>query len=249
MFGTSPALEMTFTRFAVLSQIARLGDSRAVASQRQRSHGGKVAGVMIEFKGSHFERDVIYDPVGASAGITWPIRSATGSSKGNDGLNAAWRLTIPRSIALGAQIRSAAGDGNSARASVPVRIQLAIGRDVCEGQGRLEMPMLTERSTRYGATVDFLLTAKLDCKAPRFVFLLQGDGRCNGHTLKSITIDKSGANTARQSEATITDHKAGIEMRQIKYLNNIVEQDHRGHQATESDRCSGSNHSGPQPLP
>jgi putative transposase len=24
-----------------------------------------------------------------------------------------------------------------------------------------------------------------------------------------------------------TDHKAGIEMRQIKYLNNIVEQDHR----------------------
>ena len=43
---------------------------------------------------------------------------------------------------------------------------------------------------------------------------------------EKITIDKSGANTAA-IKSVQTDPGAGIEMRQIKYLNNIVEQDHR----------------------
>jgi putative transposase len=38
--------------------------------------------------------------------------------------------------------------------------------------------------------------------------------------------NKSGANTAA-IESYNTDHKAGIEIRQVKYLNNIVAQDHR----------------------
>jgi putative transposase len=45
-------------------------------------------------------------------------------------------------------------------------------------------------------------------------------------TPETITIDKSGANTAAIASHN-TETKAGIEMRQIKYLNNIVEQDHR----------------------
>ena len=74
-----------------------------------------------------------------------------------------------------------------------------------------------------GATVDFLLTAKRDRKAAlRF---LRKAIRHNG-TPEKITIDKSGANTAA-IESHNTETKAGIEMRQIKYLNNIVEQDHR----------------------
>ena len=43
---------------------------------------------------------------------------------------------------------------------------------------------------------------------------------------EKITIDKSGANTAAL-ESYNAEHEAGIEIRQIKYLNNIVEQDHR----------------------
>ena len=74
-----------------------------------------------------------------------------------------------------------------------------------------------------GATVDFLLTARRDGKAA-FRFLRKAI-RCNG-TPEKITIDKSGANAAAIGRYN-TDHKAGIEMRQIKYLNNIVEQDHR----------------------
>jgi putative transposase len=74
-----------------------------------------------------------------------------------------------------------------------------------------------------GATVDFLLTAKRDCKAAlRF---LRKAISYNG-TPEKITIDKSGANTAA-IESHNADHEPGIEMRQIKYLNNIVEQDHR----------------------
>jgi putative transposase len=74
-----------------------------------------------------------------------------------------------------------------------------------------------------GATVDFLLTAKRDRKAAlRF---LRRAIKWNG-TPEKITIDKSGANTAA-IDSHNTEHKAGIEIRQIKYLNNVVEQDHR----------------------
>src|SRR6202167_2261450 len=74
-----------------------------------------------------------------------------------------------------------------------------------------------------GAAVDFLLTAKRDRKAA-LRFLRKAIGH-NG-TPEKITIDKSGANTAA-IESYNKDHKAGIEIRQVKYLNNIVEQDHR----------------------
>ena len=43
---------------------------------------------------------------------------------------------------------------------------------------------------------------------------------------EKITIDKSGANTAA-IESYNKEHKTAIEIRQVKYLNNIVEQDHR----------------------
>jgi len=74
-----------------------------------------------------------------------------------------------------------------------------------------------------GATVDFLLTAKRD-RAAALRFLrkaIEGNG-----TPEKITIDKSGANTAA-IESHNAETEAGIEIRQIKYLNNIVEQDHR----------------------
>jgi transposase-like protein len=69
---------------------------------------------------------------------------------------------------------------------------------------------------------DFLLTAKPDRKAAlRF---LRTAIKWNG-TPEKITIDKSGANTAA-IESHSAETEAGIEIRQIKYVNNIVEQDH-----------------------
>ena len=43
---------------------------------------------------------------------------------------------------------------------------------------------------------------------------------------EKITIDKSGANTAA-IQAIRADSGADMEMRQSKYLNNLIEQDHR----------------------
>ena len=76
---------------------------------------------------------------------------------------------------------------------------------------------------RDGHTVDFLLTAKRDAAAARR--FLERAIELHGEP-KKITIDKSAANTA----AIIgykADHETDIELRQVKYLNYIVEQDHR----------------------
>ncbi|MFC7519037.1 IS6 family transposase [Herbaspirillum sp. GCM10030257] len=74
-----------------------------------------------------------------------------------------------------------------------------------------------------GHTVDFLLTARRDLATARR-FLERTIGR-RGLPDK-ITIDKSGANTAA-IRSIQHDTGAPIELDQVKYLNNIVEQDHR----------------------
>ena len=76
---------------------------------------------------------------------------------------------------------------------------------------------------RDGETIDFLLTAQRDKAAARR-FLEQAIA-LHGEPHK-ITIDHSGANTAA-IENYHADHHTDIELRQCKYLNNIVEQDHR----------------------
>ncbi len=76
---------------------------------------------------------------------------------------------------------------------------------------------------RDGDTIDFLLRTKRDCAAAR-CFL---ERAIDLHGMpEKITIDKSGANTAA-IQSIQADSGADIELRQIKYLNNIVEQDHR----------------------
>jgi transposase-like protein len=77
---------------------------------------------------------------------------------------------------------------------------------------------------RAGDTVDFLLTAKRDKAAARR-FL---ERAINLHGVpEKITIDKSGANTAA-IESVKADACVAILMRQNKYLDYMVEQDHRG---------------------
>ena len=74
-----------------------------------------------------------------------------------------------------------------------------------------------------GQTVDFLLTAHRD-RAAALRFLRKAI-RSQGLPEK-ITIDKSGANKAA-IESYNTEEKTTIELRQSKYLNNVIEQDHR----------------------
>jgi len=76
-----------------------------------------------------------------------------------------------------------------------------------------------------GATIDFMLSKNRDKLAAKRFF-----SKAIGYSgkPKKITIDKSGANNAALKSINkryIDPNK--IEIRQIKYLNNVVEQDHR----------------------
>jgi putative transposase len=74
-----------------------------------------------------------------------------------------------------------------------------------------------------GRTVDFLLTPTRDRDAA--AAFLRKAIRTQGLPEK-ITIDQSGANTAATQHYNKI-HKTAVAIRQCKYLNNIVEQDHR----------------------
>src|SRR3989442_3227895 len=76
---------------------------------------------------------------------------------------------------------------------------------------------------KQGQTIDFLLTEQRDQEAA-LRFLKQAIRR---HSVpEKITIDGSAANEAAIRSYN-TEHGTTIEIRKVKYLNNIVEQDHR----------------------
>jgi transposase-like protein len=76
---------------------------------------------------------------------------------------------------------------------------------------------------KQGQTVDFLLTAKRDAAAARR--FIEKAMRHNTVPDK-VTMDKSGANQAALEQLN-KQREVPITIRQVKYLNNIVEQDHR----------------------
>ena len=170
---------------------------------------------MIEFKGSHFERDV----------ILWGVR---------------WYVAYPisyRQLEEMMQERGVEVDHSTLNRWVVKYVplldkQFRVRKRPVGSSWRMDETYVRIKGVwkylyravdKAGATVDFLLTAKRDRKAA-LRFLRKAIGQ-NGMPEK-ITIDKSGANTAA-IESYNTDHEAGIEIRQVKYLNNIVEQDHR----------------------
>jgi putative transposase len=100
----------------------------------------------------------------------------------------------------------------------------------CDGRWTLKiLPVLTEASRNRRApwawgsgTVDFPLTARRDEAARRLLtWAIDQHGRP-----ATITIDKSGANTVAINGYNV-DHVTEINLRQCKYSNNAVEQDHR----------------------
>jgi len=76
---------------------------------------------------------------------------------------------------------------------------------------------------KQGQTIDFLLTATRDTKAA-FRFLNKAIGQNGKPSL--VNIDQSGANQAGLKQYN-RDYKKRIKTRQCRYLNNIIEQDHR----------------------
>ena len=101
------------------------------------------------------------------------------------------------------------------------------------GSGRMDETYLKVRGQwkylyravdKEGNTIDFLLRAKRDKAAATAFF--QKAMRQNGEPEK-VTMDKSGTNKAAM-DGLNQGREVPFVIRQIKYLNNIVEQDHRG---------------------
>ena len=76
---------------------------------------------------------------------------------------------------------------------------------------------------KQGQTVDFLLSANRDKEAARQFF---DKAMQHNDDPETVTLDKSVANKAAMDDIN-ADRKIPIKVRQVKYLNNIVEQDHR----------------------
>jgi len=75
----------------------------------------------------------------------------------------------------------------------------------------------------HGQTIDFLLTEQRDEQAATR-FLTKAISR--HHVPQTITIDGSEANAAAIRRYN-TAHRTAIAIRKVRYLNNVVEQDHR----------------------
>ena len=74
-----------------------------------------------------------------------------------------------------------------------------------------------------GDTIDFLFRAKRDKVAARRFF---EKAIAQNGSPETVTIDKSGSNLAAL-HAVNAGRETPIKVRQVKYLNNVVEQDHR----------------------
>ncbi|GHA68426.1 hypothetical protein GCM10009007_06440 [Formosimonas limnophila] len=76
---------------------------------------------------------------------------------------------------------------------------------------------------KHGLTIDFLLSKQRD-KTTAMRFFNQAIKQHSSP--KTVVMDKSGSNKAAIEKIIDNKHLA-INVRQVKYLNNIVEQDHR----------------------
>ena len=166
---------------------------------------------MIEFKGSHFERDVIL--WGVRWYVAYPISyrqleemmAERGVEVDHATLNR-WVLKYVPMLEQEFRTRKRAVGSSWRLDETYVRVKGA-------------WKYLYRALDRAGATVDFLLTAKRDRKAAlRF---LRKANRHHG-TPEKITIDKSGANTAA-IESYNAEHQTDTAIRQIKYLTDVFD--------------------------
>ena len=170
---------------------------------------------MIDFKGSQFEREIIL--WGVRWYVAYPISYRQLEEMMGERGVAVDHATLNRWV-----IKYAPEFEKQFR-----RRQRPVGRswrlDETSVKIKGKWAYLYRAVDKAGHTIDFLLTPQRDQDAAE-AFLRKAI-RTQGLPEK-ITIDQSGSNTAAIKRHNRT-HKTGIAIRQCKYLNNLVEQDHR----------------------
>ncbi len=175
---------------------------------------------MIDFKGSHYPKDVIlyavhfYVRYAVSYRDLEEILLERGTSADHSTLNR-WVEKYASQIAAEAQKRKS-----------PTGFSWRMDETYVKVKG--EWMYLYRAVDKEGQTLDFMLSEKRDEAAATAFFTRTI--RNNGWPDK-VVIDKSGANLAGLDNMNILLILCGwywlIEVLQVKYLNNIVEQDHR----------------------
>ena len=170
---------------------------------------------MIDFKGSQFEREIIL--WGVRWYVAYPISYRQLEEMMGERGVAVDHSTLNRWV-----IKYAPKFEKAFR-----RRQCSVGRSWRRDETYVKIKgkgaYLYRAVDREGYTIDFLLTPNRD-RAAAEAFLHKAI-RTQGLPEK-ITIDKSGANTATITHYN-TMQKTAIVIRHSKYLNNMVEQDHR----------------------
>jgi putative transposase len=170
----------------------------------------------VSFKGAHFPKEVIL--MGVRWYVAYPLSTRhveelmaeRGVQVDHATIN---RWVIKYSPQLEAEFH---------RRKRPVWVSWRMDETYVRVKG--EWVYLYRAVDKFGKTIDFLLIKQRDKKAARR-FLNKAISR---HGIpEKIAIDGSEAN-ASAIKGYNADHGTSIEIRQIKYLNNMVEQDHRG---------------------
>jgi len=175
---------------------------------------------MISFKGAHFPKDVVlfavffYVRYGVSYRDVEEIMEGRGVNVDHATLNR-WVIKYSPLIALAAKKNKRA-----------VAASWRMDETYIKVKG--EWVYLYRAVDKFGDTVDFMLSEKRDEAAATAFFRQAIDN--NGFP-KKVVMDKSGANYVGMENINILLMLAGlisfVEILQIKYLNSLVEQDHR----------------------
>ena len=170
----------------------------------------------VSFKGAHFPKEVIL--MGVRWYVAYPLSTRHVEELMEERGVEVDHSTINRwVIKYSPQLEEAFH-----RRKRPVWVSWRMDETYIKVKG--EWKYLYRAVDKYGQTIDFLLTEQRDTEAA--LKFLKKAIRRNGLPT-TITIDGSDANEAaikRYNE----EHGTAIAIRQVKYLHNVVEQDHRG---------------------
>jgi putative transposase len=170
---------------------------------------------MIDFKGSHFERKIIL------WGVRWYVAYPI-SYRQLEEMMGERGVTVDHAT-LNRWVIKYAPEVERAFRGQQRLVRRSWRMDETYVKIKGQWAYLYRAADKEGHTIDFLLTSQRDqAAAEAFLRKAIGTQGC----LEKITIDQSGSNTAAIQQYNRA-HKTSIAIRQCKYLNNIVEQDHR----------------------
>ena len=169
----------------------------------------------MEFKGSHFEKEIIL------WGVRWYVAYPL-SYRQREEMMGERGVSVDHSTLSRWVIKYAPEfEKQFRRCQRPVERSWRVDETYVKIKGK--WAYLYRAVDKEGQTIDFLLTPQRD-RAAAEAFLHKAIR--NQGLPEKITIDRSGSNTAAIKRYNKI-HKTGIAIRQCKYLNTIVEQDHR----------------------